>query len=139
LVFKGFKMKTVIFACVHSAGRSQMAAAFFRKHANPSLLTATAAGTEPASKVHPEVLEVMQEVGIDLSKAKPTLLTQELAQGANLLVTMGCGEKCPYVVGLKIVDWSLKDPKGQGLENVRVIRDEIERLVLNLIEANGWG
>ncbi len=131
-------MKTIIFACVHSAGRSQMSAAFFRKHTNPSLFTAIAAGTEPAARVHPEVVTVMQEVGIDLSNAKPTLLTQELAQSASLLVTMGCGEKCPFVPGLKVVDWSLKDPKGQGLDSVRIIRDEIEQLVLQLIEANGW-
>ena len=131
-------MKTIIFACVHSAGRSQMSAAFFRKHTNLLLYTAIAAGTEPASKVHAEVVTVMQEVGIDLSSAKPQLLTQELAQGASLLVTMGCGEKCPYVPGLKVIDWSLKDPKGQGLDSVRAIRDEIEQLVVQLIKANGW-
>lgn len=126
-------MKKVIFACVHSAGRSQMAAAFFNKMTNPNKFNATSAGTEPASKVHPEVLTVMNEIGIDLSQAKPTLLTQELAQGASLLVTMGCGEKCPYVPGLKVLDWPLQDPKGQGLEQVRMIRDEIKQLVLDLI------
>lgn len=132
-------MKKVIFACVHSAGRSQMSAAFFRKYADPAIVTAIAAGTEPAASVHPEVVHVMNEVGIDLSKAKPVLLTEALAQEASLLVTMGCGEKCPYVPGLQLVDWALKDPKGQGLDSVRSIRDEIEGLVLQLIKANGWG
>ena len=126
-------MKTVIFACVHSAGRSQMAAAFFNKYVNSKGIKAISAGTEPAVKVHPEVMVVMQEIGIDLSNAKPTLLTEELAKNASLLVTMGCGEKCPYVPGLKIVDWSLQDPKGQGLEQVRIIRNEIEQLVLRLL------
>lgn len=130
-----YQLKTIIFACVHSAGRSQMAAAFFRKHTNPLFYTAIAAGTEPASHVHPEVVAVMHEVGIDLSKAKPVLLTQDLAAKANLLVTMGCGEKCPFIPGLKTVDWSLKDPKGQGPESVRLIRDEIEQLVLQLIKT----
>lgn len=128
-------MKTVIFACVHSAGRSQMAAAFFRKYADSLLFTATAAGTEPATQVHPEVVTVMQEIGIDLSKAKPILLTQKLAEQASLLVTMGCGEKCPVVPGLKIIEWSLPDPKGQGLENIRVIRNEIKELILQLINS----
>jgi arsenate reductase (thioredoxin) len=131
-------MTKVIFACVHSAGRSQIAAAFFNKLTDSNKFFATSAGTEPALKVHPEVLTVMSEIGIDLSHSKPTLLTQELAAGASLLVTMGCGEKCPYVPGLKIIDWSLQDPKGQGLEQVRVIRDEIKQLVLQLLRANGW-
>lgn len=128
-------MKTVIFACVHSAGRSQMAAAFFNQLKNSSDILAVAAGTEPAQRVHPEVISVMSEVGIDLSQAKPTLLTEELAKTATLLVTMGCGEKCPYVPGLKTIDWSLKDPKGQDLEHVRGIRDEIKQLVLKLIDS----
>lgn len=131
-------MTKVIFACVHSAGRSQMASAFFNQLTDSNQFTATSAGTEPALKVHPEVQTVMAEIGIDLSQAKPTLLTQELAQDASLLVTMGCGEKCPYVPGLKIVDWSLQDPKGQGLDQVRAIRDEIKQLVLQLLKANGW-
>lgn len=131
-------MKTVIFACVHSAGRSQMSAAFFRKYAKASLITAIAAGTEPTEKVHPEVVQVMNEIGIDLSQAKPILLTQELVQVATLLVTMGCGEKCPYVPGLQMVEWSLRDPKGQGLDSVRSIRDEIEGHVMQLIKDNGW-
>lgn len=126
-------MKTVIFACVHNAGRSQMAAAFFNKYADPKVARAISAGTEPASRVHPEVLTVMKEVGIDLSNAKPTLLTEDLAKGANLLVTMGCGEKCPYVPGLKILDWPLPDPKGKDLDSVREIRDTIKNLIQNLL------
>lgn len=132
-------MKKIIFACVHSAGRSQMAAAFFNKYTDNKMFSATSAGTQPAENVHPEVLSVMQEVGIDLSKAMPTLLTEQMAQDAALLVTMGCGEKCPYVPGLKIIDWPLKDPKGLGLEQVRVIRDEVEKLVLQLIKDEDWG
>jgi len=127
-------MKTVIFACVHNAGRSQMAAAFFNHYADKKNTEAISAGTEPASKVHPEVLEVMKEIGIDLSNAKPTLLTTELVQNASLLVTMGCGEKCPYVPGLARMDWPLIDPKGKGLEEVRKIRDQIKELVINLLE-----
>lgn len=131
-------MKTVIFACVHNAGRSQMAKAFFDALADSSKANAVSAGTEPALKVHPEVLTVMKEVGIDLSNAKPTLLSQQLAEVASLLVTMGCGEKCPYVPGLKVLDWKLEDPKGQDLAKVRATRDQIEKLVLNLIKVNEW-
>ena len=118
-------MKTVIFACVHNAGRSQMAAAWFNNLADPRQAHAVSAGTSPAERVHPEVLQVMQEAGIDLSGAKPQKLTVELARDADLLVTMGCGDKCPYVPGLKVEDWPLEDPKGQPLERVRQIRDEI--------------
>lgn len=131
-------MIKVIFACVHSAGRSQMAAAFFNEMTDSRLFHAQAAGTEPASKVHPEVVLVMKELGIDLSSSQPTLLNQELAAEANLLVTMGCGEKCPFVPGLKKVDWFLNDPKGQGLDQVRMIRDEIKELVLKLITDESW-
>lgn len=116
-------MKKVLFACVHNAGRSQMAAAFFNALANPSVAEAISAGTEPAGSVHPEVLEVMREVVIDLSRARPRKLTPELAQGASLLVTMGCGEACPYVPGLQREDWDLPDPKGKPLERVRAIRE----------------
>lgn len=128
-------MKTIIFACVHNAGRSQMAAAFFNHFADKNLMKAVSAGTEPAAKVHPEVLEVMKEVGIDLSNAKPTLLTIELAQVASLLVTMGCGEKCPYVPNLKTLDWPLTDPKGKSLDDVRKIRDQIKEKVLALLKV----
>lgn len=132
-------MKTVLFACVHNAGRSQMAAAWFNALANPQVARAISAGTEPGPRVHPEVLEAMREVGIDLSKVQPTLLTQELAAGSNLLVTMGCAEKCPVVPGLRRDDWPLEDPKGKPVERVRQIRDEVRARIQALIESEGWG
>lgn len=131
-------MKTVIFACVHNAGRSQMAAAFFNQLADPSRARALSAGTQPAEHVHPEVVAVMREVGIDLSDARPTRLTDELAAGAQLLVTMGCGESCPVGLGLRRDDWELPDPKGQSVERVRAIRDEIQARVQRLLAAEGW-
>jgi arsenate reductase len=131
-------LKRVIFACVHNAGRSQMARAFFEATADPAKASAVSAGTEPGAQVHPEVLAAMREVGIDLSAAKPQLLTTELASGAGLLVTMGCGERCPYVPGLEVVDWQLEDPKGQPVERVREIRDEIGRRVSDLVTSNDW-
>ena len=131
-------MERVIFACVHNAGRSQMARAFFEQMADPSKAAALSAGTEPGTRVHPEVLAAMHEVGLDLGAARPQLLTPALAAQASLLVTMGCGERCPYVPGLKIVDWALEDPKGQPVERVREIRDDIQRRVGDLVAANGW-
>ena len=128
-------MRTYIFACVHNAGRSQMAAAFFNQLADPTKAHAISAGTEPGTRVHPEVLEVMREVGIDLSDAQPQKLTQELAEGASLLVTMGCGERCPYVPGLRRDDWPLPDPKGRPLDEVRAVRDEIQKRVSSLLES----
>lgn len=124
-------MKTIIFACVHNAGRSQMAAAFASRYPD---VRAVSAGTEPAERVHPEVVDVMREVGIDLTDAQPQKLTMELAQQADLLITMGCGDKCPYVPGLKIEDWPLEDPKGKPIERVREIRDEIQRRVEALLQ-----
>lgn len=115
-----------------------MAAAFFNKLAHAKKAQAISAGTEPASRIHSEVLAVMNETDIDLSQAKPTLLTIELIQNANLLVTMGCGEKCPYVPGLEMQDWNIDDPKGRGSDEVRYIRDQIRTLVLELIKKNGW-
>ncbi len=132
-------MKTVIFACVHNAGRSQMAAAFFNRRADPSLARAVSAGTRPADRVHPEVVETMREAGIDLSAAKPQLLTRDLARGADLLVTMGCGDECPAVPGLQRDDWALPDPKGQPLERVRAIRDEVRSRVDELLAKHGLG
>lgn len=126
-------MQTYIFACVHNAGRPQMAAAFFNRLAAPQKALAVSAGTEPGSRVHPEVLQVMREVGIDLSNAQPQLLTEELARDATLLVTMGCGEKCPYVAGLRREDWPLRDPKGLPLEEVRKVRDDVNHRVLDLV------
>jgi protein-tyrosine-phosphatase len=136
---KGKTMHKVIFACVHNAGRSQMAAAFFNQLADPTKAEGISAGTEPGLRVHPEVLSVMQEVGIDLSGAKPQKLTKELASDAALLITMGCGDKCPYVPGLRQDDWPLRDPKGLPAEEVRVIRDDVKARVQNLIEIERVG
>jgi arsenate reductase (thioredoxin) len=132
-------MRTYIFACVHNAGRSQMAAAFFNQLANSANARAISAGTEPGPHVHPEVLEIMREVGIDLSHARPQLLTDKLARGASLLITLGCGEKCPYIPGLRRDDWPLRDPKGLNLEAVRFIRDEIEERVTRLVAEEQVG
>jgi arsenate reductase (thioredoxin) len=127
-------MLKVIFACVHNAGRSQMAAAFFNHLADPRKANAISAGTEPGERVHPEVLAAMREIGIDLSGAKPQKLTEELAKQAHLLITMGCGDKCPYVPGLRRDDWPLSDPKGLPIEEVRKIRDAVKQRVGALIE-----
>jgi len=131
-------VKTVIFACVENAGRSQMAAEFFNQLADPSLASAVSAGTRPASQVHSEVAIAMREVGIDVSAAKPKLLTPELVEGAYLLVTMGCGDECPFVPGLRRDDWALEDPKGRPMADVRKIRDDIRNRVGALIEREGW-
>lgn len=127
-------MKKVIFACVHNAGRSQMAAAFFNAFADRSKATAVSAGTQPAEKIHDCVLEAMKQLEIDLSTVKPQLLTENLASGADFLITMGCGEACPYVPGLKREDWPFSDPKGKSIDEVYVIRDQIKDRVLNLLE-----
>jgi arsenate reductase len=121
---------TVIFACVHSAGRSQMAAAFFNAAGGGE---AVSAGTQPAERVHPEVVAAMAEKGIDMTGARPRLLDAALAADADLLITMGCGDTCPVVPGLRREDWALPDPKGQPPDVVRAIRDDIERRVQNLI------
>jgi arsenate reductase len=131
-------MDRVIFACRHNAGRSQMAAAFFNVSADSARARAISAGTTPGDRVHPEVATVMGEIGIDLSGARPQQLTAELATGARLLVTMGCGEECPYVPGVEIEDWPLPDPKGQPLDRVREIRDEVRRRVADLVDKRGW-
>lgn len=130
-------MKTVLFACVHNAGRSQMAAAFFNLLADPSKARALSAGTRPGAQVHAEVVAAMKEVGIDLSARQPQLLTADLAKGAALLVTMGCGEECLLVPGLRREDWALADPKGLPLERVREIRDDIRSRVASLLAAEG--
>ena len=130
-------MKTILFACVHNAGRSQMAAAFFNALADPTKAHAISAGTEPGARVHPEVVAAMREVGVDLTGASPTKLTDALAARAELLVTMGCGEACPFVPGLRREDWPLDDPKGESVERVRAIRDEIRARVERLLAAEG--
>ncbi|MFP2905964.1 low molecular weight phosphatase family protein [Pyxidicoccus sp. 3LFB2] len=131
-------MNTVIFACVHNAGRSQMAAAFFNALVDPAKARAVSAGTQPGERVHPEVQAAMAEVGIDLSGARPQRLTDELARGAQWLITMGCGDACPYVRGLKRGDWPLEDPKGKPVERVREIRDDVRSRVSELLRQEGW-
>jgi protein-tyrosine-phosphatase len=116
-----------------------MAAAFFNQLADPVKAQAISAGTEPGERVHPEVMAVMQELGIDLSNAKPQKLTEELAKDAQLLITMGCGDKCPYVPGLRRDDWPLRDPKGLPLDDVRSIRDDLKSRVRNLIDQESKG
>jgi arsenate reductase (thioredoxin) len=131
-------MNTVIFACIHNAGRSQMAAAFFNALADPAKARAVSAGTEPGTRVHPEVLEAMREVGIDLGSRTPQKLTDDLARGAQLLITMGCGEQCPVVPGLRRDDWPLEDPKGKPIARVREIRDDVRARVTALLRQEGW-
>jgi arsenate reductase len=131
-------MKTVLFACVHNAGRSQMAAAWFNALADPAKARAISAGTDPGPRVHPEVIVAMREAGLDLSSAPTTRLTTEIAQGAQMLVTMGCGDQCPLVPDTTREDWPLEDPKGKPLDQVRAIRDDIRNRVRALVEREGW-
>ncbi|MFL5962503.1 MAG: low molecular weight phosphatase family protein [Gaiellaceae bacterium] len=121
----------VLFVCLHNAGRSQMSAALFERAAGPRH-TAESAGTTPAEHVHPEVVEAMREVGIDLVDKTPQLLTTELAERADVVVTMGCGDACPYIPGKRYIEWNLPDPKGRPIEDVRRLRDDIERRVVEL-------
>ena len=130
-------MKTVLFACIKNAGRSQMSAALFTLVADPAKAVGISAGTDPGLHVHPEVVEAMKELGVDLSRVTPRKLTAELASTASLLVTMGCGEACPAVPGLKVEDWPLEDPKEKPIARVRQIRDEIRRRVTELAERLG--
>ena len=125
----------VIFACVHNAGRSQMAAALFNALGDPNKARASSAGTAPAERVHPAVVTAMREIGIDVTDRRPTRLTSELAATADLLVTMGCGEECPVVPGVRRQDWPLPDPAGQSAEAVRQIRNQIASLVRQLLKA----
>jgi arsenate reductase len=131
-------MKTVLFACIHNAGRSQMAAAWFNALADRSKARAISAGTEPGARVHPEVVTAMREVGIELEGLAPQRLTDDLAATASLLVTMGCGEACPVVPGLTRMDWPLEDPKGKPVARVREIRDDVRARVAALLEAEKW-
>jgi arsenate reductase (thioredoxin) len=125
-------MAHVLFVCLHNAGRSQISQALFQQAAG-GRHTASSAGTTPADQVHPEVLEVMRETGIDLSHARPQKLTPELAEQADVIVTMGCGDQCPYFPGKRYIDWDLPDPKGQPIETVRAIRDEIAGRIRQLL------
>jgi len=113
-----------------------MAAAFFNALADPTKARAISAGTSPADRVHPEVVETMRQVGIDLTAARPQKLTDALARTADVLITMGCGDECPFVPGARIEDWPLEDPKGANTETVRRIRDEIRDRVARLIESD---
>lgn len=132
------RVQRVLFACVHNAGRSQMAAAWFNLLADPAKARATSAGTQPGAAVHPEVRAAMLEVGIDLSQASPRFLSDELAAESRILVTMGCGEACPHVPGIRRLDWPLPDPKGRPMEEVREIREAARRHVDALIAGEGW-
>jgi protein-tyrosine-phosphatase len=125
-------MATALFVCLHNAGRSQMAAALF-EGAAAGRHRAVSAGTTPAERVHPEVVEVMAELGIDLAGRVPRRLTAELAQEADVVVTMGCGDACPFIPGKRYLDWELEDPKGRPLEAVRATRDDIARRVEQLL------
>lgn len=131
-------MKTVLFACIHNAGRSQMAAAMFNALADKTKVRAISAGTEPGPRVHPEVLQAMREVGVDLEGVSPRKLTDELAKESAILITMGCGEQCPHIPGLRRMDWPLEDPKGKPVERVREIRDEVKGRVEELLRSEGW-
>lgn len=128
-------MANVLFVCLHNAGRSQMSQALFEQAAAGHGHAARSAGTTPAEHVHPEVVTVMRELGIDLAGRTPQRLTDELARWADVVVTMGCGDACPYVPGRRYVDWQLTDPRGRDLDTVRTIRDEIAgRIELLLAE-----
>jgi arsenate reductase (thioredoxin) len=126
-------MATALFVCLHNAGRSQMSQALLERAAE-GRHSALSAGTTPGERVHPEVVEVMRELGIDLADRVPQALTVELAQRADVVVTMGCGDACPYIPGKRYIDWNLPDPKGRPIEEVRATRDEIQRRVMVLIE-----
>lgn len=129
----------VLFACTHNAGRSQIAAAFFNLLADQEKAMAVSAGTQPAPLIHPEVMDAMREVGIDLSAKRPRLLTRELAAQSTLLITMGCRESCPVIAGQHREDWDIPDPQGQPPIRVRAIRDALLHLVKDLVKRREWG
>ena len=125
-------MKGVLFLCIHNSGRSQMAAGFMR-HLGAGRVIVYSAGSEPANAINPSAVAVMKEVGIDIASAQPQLWTMEMLDAVDVVVTMGCGDACPFLPGKKYVDWPLEDPAGQGVVNVRPIRDEIKKLVEDLL------
>ena len=129
-------MANVLFVCLHNAGRSQISKTLFEQLAGPEHI-AQSSGTQPGERVHPEVVEVMKEIGIDLSDEVPKKLTQEQAEWADVVITMGCGDECPYIPGKRYIDWELDDPKGRPLEEVRETRDEIEQRVRQLAAELG--
>ena len=126
-------MARVLFVCLHNAGRSQMGRAFFDRAAG-GCHEADSAGTTPRERVHPVVVDVMREVDIDIADRLPQKLTTELAQWADIVVTMGCGDQCPYIAGKRYIDWELEDPAGQGPKTVRRTRDDIERRIRALLD-----
>jgi arsenate reductase len=123
----------ILFLCVHNAGRSQMAAAFAREIGGDHVIVHSA-GSDPAENLNPAVVEAMKEVGVDISKESPRILTDEMGRRADVIVTMGCGDSCPVYVGKRYLDWELEDPKGKDLEAVRAIRDDIRRRVDALVQ-----
>jgi arsenate reductase len=129
-------MANVLFVCLHNAGRSQMSRALFAREAGGAH-EARSAGTTPGERVHPEVVEAMRELGIDLADRRPQPLTDDLSRWADVVVTMGCGDECPYLPGKRYIDWDLPDPKGRPLEEVRAIRDDIAQRVRALVEELG--
>jgi arsenate reductase (thioredoxin) len=138
IVMRRQLVSVVLFACVHNAGRSQIASAWFNLLSDPTKARAISAGTHPAPRVHPEVVAAMNEVGIDLSSSPTSKLTMALTQHAQMIITMGCGDQCPVVPGLKRDDWPLEDPKNKPLARVREIRDEIRHRVEMLLQQEGW-
>jgi arsenate reductase (thioredoxin) len=126
-------MATALFVCLHNAGRSQMSQALFERAAE-GRHRALSAGTTPGDRVHPEVVEAMRELGIDVADRVPRALTTALAEQADVVVTMGCGDECPYIPGKRYLDWDLDDPKGRPVDEVRATRDEIDRRVRELVE-----
>lgn len=127
---------SVLFVCVHNAGRSQMAAAYVR-HLSRGAVEVRSAGSAPAASINPAVHEAMLEEGIDLSAEKPTVLTPDAVEASDVVITMGCGDACPYYPGKRYEDWALQDPAGQGVDAVRPIRDEIRRRVVELLGSLG--
>ena len=128
-------MSHVLFVCLHNAGRSQMSQALFERAAGGRHRALSAGSVaDPAGHVHPEVVTAMAELGVDVSARRPQRLTQALAQRADLVVTMGCGDTCPYIPGKRYIDWDLPDPKGRPVDEVRTTRDEIERRVAGLLD-----
>ena len=131
-------MAHALFVCLHNAGRSQMSQALFEQAAG-GRHSAASAGTRPAERVHPEVVEVMRELAIDVSGRTPQALTRELAERADVVVTMGCGDECPYIPGKRYLDWELEDPKGRSVDEVRATRNEIARRVAALVDELDGG
>jgi arsenate reductase len=132
-LIRSLSMSNVLFVCLHNAGRSQMSESFFDASTKGGPHECRSAGTAPADKIHPVVVEAMAEAGLDLSDHKPKQLTTEMAEWADVVVTMGCGDECPYVPGTRYIDWVLEDPATQNLAAVRATRDEIQMRIGNLI------